>query len=70
MKVFVYGTLLNGMSRSKSLNNSVFEGLGMIKANLYDLGSYPGIIESNQSVYGEVYEIDSDTLFTLMRIKS
>ncbi|MFM2441196.1 MAG: hypothetical protein RLZZ349_923 [Pseudomonadota bacterium] len=69
MKVFVYGTLLNGMSRSKSLNNSVFEGLGMIKANLYDLGSYPGIIESNESVYGEVYEIDSDTLFTLDQIE-
>ena len=69
MKVFVYGTLLKGMSRSRSLNTSLFEGFGMIEARLYDLGSYPGIIESNESVFGEVYEIDSDTLRALDQIE-
>ena len=52
MKVFVYGTLLKGMSRSHSLNNSSFEGFGVIRGSLYDLGSYPGIIDSKDSVYG------------------
>jgi gamma-glutamylcyclotransferase (GGCT)/AIG2-like uncharacterized protein YtfP len=34
MKVFVYGTLLKGMSRSHSLNNSSFEGFGVIRGSL------------------------------------
>ncbi len=69
MRVFVYGTLLKGMSRSHSLNTSKFEGLGMIKARLYDLGSYPGIVESNNSVFGEIYDVDSTTLLALDHIE-
>ena len=69
MKVFVYGTLLKGMSRSHSLNTSKFEGLGMIKDRLYDLGSYPGIVESNNSVFGEIYDVDSTTLLALDHIE-
>lgn len=65
MKVFVYGTLLKGMSRSNSLISSEFEGLGVINASLYDLGSYPGIIESTDSVFGEIYTIDLATLSNL-----
>lgn len=69
MKVFVYGTLLKGMSRSHSLNNSSFEGFGVIRGSLYDLGSYPGIIDSKDSVYGEIYDIDSSTLVALDHIE-
>lgn len=65
MKIFVYGTLLKGMSRSHALNSSTFNGLGMINAGLYDLGSYPGITESNGAVFGEVYDIDLSTLLAL-----
>jgi gamma-glutamylcyclotransferase (GGCT)/AIG2-like uncharacterized protein YtfP len=69
MKVFVYGTLLKGMSRSHSLHNTQFIGLGMINASLYDLGAYPGIIESTDSVFGEIYTIDSITLVALDHIE-
>ena len=69
MKVFVYGTLLKGMSRSHTMSASEFEGLGMIKASLYDLGSYPGIVESNASVFGEVYDISPSTLLALDHIE-
>ena len=40
-KVFVYGTLLKRMQRSSVLNNSLYCGLAMIQADLYNLGSYP-----------------------------
>ena len=69
MKVFVYGTLLKGMSRSHNMRTSEFEGLGMINATLYDLGAYPGIIESKKSVFGEIYTIDSATLLALDNIE-
>lgn len=69
MKVFVYGTLLKGMSRSHGLQNTKFEGLGMINASLYDLGPYPGIIESTDSVFGEIYTINSVTLSSLDSIE-
>ena len=69
MKVFVYGTLLKGMSRSHSLSTSRFEGFGVIRGSLYDLGSYPGIVDFDGSVYGEIYDIDSSTLVALDHIE-
>ncbi len=65
MKVFVYGTLLKGMSRAHSLASATFCGLGTIKASLYDLGAYPGIVEGDGTVYGELYDVDATTLKTL-----
>jgi gamma-glutamylcyclotransferase (GGCT)/AIG2-like uncharacterized protein YtfP len=61
--IFVYGTLL------KQFNNEVLKpiqaylhvaGSGSIKAELYNLGEYPGLVESasaSQIVKGEVYNI-------------
>lgn len=69
MIVFVYGTLLRGMSRSNVLAKSRFLGLGEIQADLYDLGSYPGLIDGNGRVIGELYEIDLATLDALDRIE-
>lgn len=69
MIVFVYGTLLRGMSRSHVLAQSRFLGLGEIQADLYDLGSYPGLIDGKGRVIGELYEIDSTTVEALDRIE-
>lgn len=69
MIVFVYGTLLRGMSRSLVLAQSRFLGLGEIQADLYDLGSYPGLIDGKGRVIGELYEIDSTTLEALDHIE-
>ena len=45
-KVFVYGTLMRGNSNNSFyLKDSAFVGKGIIQGYaLYDLGSYPGII--------------------------
>ena len=58
--LFVYGTLKkNNDPHSEFLFNKLeYVGTGTIRAKLYDLGDYPGITESNNTiVYGELYQI-------------
>ncbi len=71
MIVFVYGTLLRGMSRSYVLEHhlSRFLGLGEIQADLYNLGSYPGVVDGKGRVVGELYEVDYTMLDVLDRIE-
>lgn len=65
MKIFVYGTLLQGMPRNFALRHAHFEGLGFITADLYDCGSYPGILPGKSTTYGELYTIDEVLLAEL-----
>lgn len=72
MKVFVYGTLKRGYWNHRLLEKSKFVGEGTISGyELYDLGSYPGIIpgEKKDEVDGELYEIDNETLIRLDRLE-
>jgi gamma-glutamylcyclotransferase (GGCT)/AIG2-like uncharacterized protein YtfP len=62
MKLFVYGTLMRGMSRHRYLKHSRYLGAARLQAELYDLGRYPGIKAGSLSVLGELYEIDAQTL--------
>ncbi|GCD08774.1 gamma-glutamylcyclotransferase family protein [Clostridium tagluense] len=63
--VFVYGTLMSGnsnheryLSKARFVGDAIAEGFA-----LYDLGSYPGIIHSeNDNVKGQLYIIDSRIL--------
>jgi gamma-glutamylcyclotransferase (GGCT)/AIG2-like uncharacterized protein YtfP len=65
MKLFVYGTLLKDMCRSNLLADAIFLGGGFIHGTLYDIGYYPGLILSNDLVYGELYAIDDVILRNL-----
>lgn len=61
--LFVYGTLLKGHQEDwKSEVGATLVGRGRIKAELYDLGDYPGAVDaddlSKQSVFGEVYKLN------------
>ena len=69
MKLFVYGTLLRGLERESVLSNSKFLGTVVVRAKMYDLGRYPGIIEGEGQVIGEVYEIDQITLKKLDEVE-
>lgn len=69
MFLFVYGTLLNGMERFMALNGCSFIGSGVINGVMFDLGSYPGISNGNNSIFGEVYKIDDEILKQLDRIE-
>jgi gamma-glutamylcyclotransferase (GGCT)/AIG2-like uncharacterized protein YtfP len=63
IKVFVYGTLKKGYRNHRLLEGSNYIGEGKISGyDLYDLGSFPGIIRGKGEVVGEIYEIDQETL--------
>lgn len=61
--LFVYGTLKRGYRNHQLLEKSSYMGKGTISGyDLYDLGSFPAIIRGTGEVYGELYEIDTETM--------
>ncbi len=63
--IFVYGTLKKGYRANYMIEKIArYVDKAKIHGIMYNLGSYPGILEnSNSFVYGEIYEIkDLDTL--------
>lgn len=62
--VFVYGTLRRGECNHHLLEQSEYLGMFQTEPSyqLYDLGTYPGLVEGGHSVVGEVYRIDEETL--------
>ena len=67
-RVFVYGTLLAGEENHHVLRGAAFVGRAQTAARyeLRDLGPYPALVEGgNQSVTGEVYEVDDAGLSAL-----
>lgn len=71
-RVFVYGTLKEGHCNHRPLEESEFLGRTCIegKYSLLDLGFYPAVcdnstLEGDQQIFGEVYEVTQDTLYSL-----
>ena len=69
MQLFVYGGLLKGMTLSPFIEGSEYLGPAFIKAEIYFLGQFPGIIPGNGVVYGELYEVDENMLPGLDKIE-
>jgi gamma-glutamylcyclotransferase (GGCT)/AIG2-like uncharacterized protein YtfP len=72
-RVFVYGTLrrdARGQTQSPLCRGWAFEGYGMVQAELYDFGAYPGAVASaapDARVRGEVYRLpDTDETLRLL----
>ena len=64
--VFVYGTLFYDERNHYLLNTSQFIDEGYIEGfYMYNLGTYPWITKGKGKVYGEVYEVDDETLSSL-----
>lgn len=58
--IFFYGTLMRGFAlreRSRVDHLIRFVGPGEIRGALFDLGPYPGAVEGEGTVRGEVYDI-------------
>lgn len=51
VKVFVYGKLLKGMSRSDPLADVIFLGNASTEGPLYDLGPFTAILGDEGTVY-------------------
>jgi len=66
--LFVYGTLRSGFAhtfRQLMESQTTFLSYGTVNGRLYDLGSYPGLIltdDSTDIVHGEVYQVHNESL--------
>ncbi|KPM49487.1 gamma-glutamylcyclotransferase family protein [Jiulongibacter sediminis] len=66
--LFVYGTLMQKCTRNEwsafLLKNARYLGEAKIRGDLYKVDYYPGLIKSENWVYGELFEIqDSSYIF-------
>jgi len=70
--LFVYGTLRNDYNlklKNQVAKDLEYVGQGKVKANLYDLGKYPGAIRENNNneVVGDVFLIENpDRTFKIL----
>ena len=57
--LFVYGSLMRGLELHEQLAGALFVARGRISGTLVSLGEYPGLIEGDGDVHGELYRLDS-----------
>lgn len=76
LPVFVYGTLLTGMSNAHLIEENELIGSAFVTGyRMYDLGSFPGIRPSRKPkyqegvVHGEVSLVDAETLKALNHLE-
>ncbi|MEW4528969.1 gamma-glutamylcyclotransferase family protein [Maioricimonas sp. JC845] len=71
--VFVYGTLMRGDCRHRVLAGQEFLGEARTEGRyrMFDVGSYPGLVESTDglAIEGEVYRVDNDCLRVLDQVE-
>ena len=71
--VFVYGTLLKGLSNHGYLANAQYLGKKIVHGlKMYNLGPFPACVKSGNNhdfVHGELYQVDDATLNMLDRLE-
>lgn len=69
---FVYGTLKDSECRGdvfkQVLGHDVERYKACIKAELYDLGSYPGICKGDDLIYGEVVVLSEEDYYKMLPV--
>jgi gamma-glutamylcyclotransferase (GGCT)/AIG2-like uncharacterized protein YtfP len=56
--IFVYGALMRGCDLHGHMAGATFISPATSRGKLYDAGSYPGMIEGDGTVHGELYRFD------------
>lgn len=69
MKLFVYGTLMQGFHNHGVLGKAQFLGEGTVFGELYHLGGYPGFKHGHNKVTGEIYEVPDEQWARLDRLE-
>jgi gamma-glutamylcyclotransferase (GGCT)/AIG2-like uncharacterized protein YtfP len=67
-KVLVYGSLKKGFGNHPILRDSEYLGEAQTldsKYSMISLGGFPGLIDGNHRIEGELYEVDEDTFHRL-----
>jgi gamma-glutamylcyclotransferase (GGCT)/AIG2-like uncharacterized protein YtfP len=71
--LFVYGTLMRGGPRHRTLAGQRFLGAArtLPRYALFDLGAYPGLIHDagGQAIHGELYEVEAALIPLLDRVE-
>jgi gamma-glutamylcyclotransferase (GGCT)/AIG2-like uncharacterized protein YtfP len=63
--LFIYGTLMPGLRLEAEMHGALFVGPAQILGRLIDVGRYPGLLQGDGQVSGEVYEVDDAHLARL-----
>jgi gamma-glutamylcyclotransferase (GGCT)/AIG2-like uncharacterized protein YtfP len=56
--IFVYGALMRGFDLHQYMAGATFVGEGTIQGRLVALGRYPGLLDGDGNVVGELYRLD------------
>lgn len=68
--VFVYGSLRRGMHNHRVMGESEFLAEATLTGfSMFQVSSFPAIVEGNGSVKGELYLVDDATLARLDRLE-
>jgi gamma-glutamylcyclotransferase (GGCT)/AIG2-like uncharacterized protein YtfP len=67
--LFIYGTLLPGLRLDHQMLGAERLGPALVQGRLYDLGTYPGWVQGEGLVRGEIYRLSSSHLQRLDEVE-
>ena len=63
--LFIYGTLMPGLRLEGEMRGARFVGPAQVSGRLVDVGRFPGLLQGEGQVTGEVYAVDEAHLARL-----